>query len=206
MTQEQTEAKIIKVAVELFLEKGKEGTKTWEIAEKAGINKALLHYYFRSKDNLYKCVLEKELSKFFMSLSNSFPEEENFEIYLKKLISLYVHNLAKNPQITRFMIWEIGKKESLIEKHLKKMFLQNENSPFMKVRTRIEDAQEKGLFRKISPDHLIISIIGLCVFPFIGEKVIGILFPDLEIRSEDFIIKRSEEIFQLVWNGIRLEN
>ena len=80
----ETEAKIIQAATEVFLEKGKDGARMQEIAQKANINKALLHYYFRSKDKLYEKVFREKVFNFLDELFSSVPETNEIKTVLKQ--------------------------------------------------------------------------------------------------------------------------
>ena len=104
-----TEQKILQAATEIFLEKGHDGARMQVIADKAGINKALLHYYFRSKDKLFRTVFKKELQSMLASIFNLISPEDNFEEFLNKFIYGYLENISSRKHIMSFILWELDK-------------------------------------------------------------------------------------------------
>ena len=86
-TNIKTEEKIIEAATKIFLEKGKDGARMQEIADRAGINKALLHYYFRSKEKLYQEVFSNELKHFFTSILGTIKERQDFKEFIQTFIN-----------------------------------------------------------------------------------------------------------------------
>ncbi|HER43351.1 MAG TPA: TetR/AcrR family transcriptional regulator, partial [Candidatus Eisenbacteria bacterium] len=103
-----TERKILSAAARVFLEKGRDGARMQEIADAAGINKALLHYYFRSKELLYREVVAREVSGFVRGLIASFSVEGEIDEMLRSFIDGSIDRLAGNPQVVRFLVWELG--------------------------------------------------------------------------------------------------
>ena len=105
----ETEIKIINAATEIFTQKGKEGARMQEIANKAGINKALLHYYFRSKDKLFEKVFFKEIRTMINTTLESLIETEDFKEFLQLFIRNYIANVTPRAKLFRFVLWETEK-------------------------------------------------------------------------------------------------
>ena len=97
----ETEAKIIQAATEVFLEKGKDGARMQEIAQKANINKALLHYYFRSKDKLYETVFRERVFRFLDELFSSVPQTDDIKTVLKEFTVNYIDLISAHPERPR---------------------------------------------------------------------------------------------------------
>ncbi len=93
-----TEQKILRAASEIFLEKGHDGARMQEIADKAGINKALLHYYFRSKQKLFRTIFRKELQTMLVSIFSLISPADNFKEFLNKFIPGYLENVSCKQQ------------------------------------------------------------------------------------------------------------
>ena len=89
----ETEQKILLAASEVFLKKGRDGARMQEIADAAGINKALLHYYFRSKERLFRLVFRQELIDMLTNIFGIISTTDSFEVFLKKFISEYLVNV-----------------------------------------------------------------------------------------------------------------
>lgn len=201
-TNLKTEEKIIEAATVIFLEKGKDGARMQEIADRAGINKALLHYYFRSKDKLYDEVFINQLKSFLQGVLSTVKESENFQTFVKELINHYIDNISKQPKLIRFILWEIEKGgESLSKAILESM--ESTNFRAQQVLHNIQTEISEGQIRKIDPPNFMISLIGMCLFPFIGKPILETILPVKDVTSAEFLEKRKQEIFNLVWNGIK---
>ena len=172
--QEQTtEEKILEAASEVFTEKGFAGTRTRDIAEKAGINLALLNYYFRSKEKLFEQVMKIKVVLLFGKI---FPILSNEKTSLEEKIDLasekYFEILSKNPNLPLFVISEIQKKNSNITKIIpvNKIF---ENSVIIK--------QIKEKRPEINPLHYLVNFLAMTIFPFVAKPV----FNTFELTNEE---------------------
>ena len=202
-TNSETEAKIIQAARDVFLLKGKAGARLQDIADVAGINKALLHYYFRSKDRLYEKVFEQIVSDFLSEFLDSFSTEENFETMLKSFIDKYLKALAKRPEIVRFVMWEIEEGGVFFARQARGLFASRgfETIPLISV---IQKAVADGYIRPVDPIQLTISISGMCLYPFIAQPLLEKIIPGLEVQNSEFLSRRRDEIFDLIWQGVGL--
>ena len=170
-TNVKTEEKIIEAATKIFLEKGKDGARMQEIADRAGINKALLHYYFRSKEKLYAEVFSNELRKFFRSILGTIKESEDFKDFIQTFINLYIDTISKNPKLFRFILWEIEIDPGCSEE----FDLFNGVYPHIgfKVGIDIYGIQGKVHLLREDPDDLVpdlVECLGVCIhllFPYI---------------------------------------
>ena len=100
-----TEEKIIKAAAEVFMEKGRDGARMQEIADIAGINKALLHYYFRSKEKLFSKVFYLEIPKIISNIFEAYEDTDDFKKFLESFISKYIDNIYPRKNMMRFLLW-----------------------------------------------------------------------------------------------------
>jgi len=202
----ETEQKIMQAAREVFLEKGKDGARMQEIADRAGINKALLHYYFRSKERLFSQVLLIEIKSMFSTLfaSISNEPESDFHKFLEKFISTYLTLISPRRNLLRFILWESEKTKiefarQIMEESKNKGFKENPLIDF--TRLAINHKQ----IRDVDAVNFILSLIGMCIFPVIAAPVIEKMFHHLKINNSAFLNKRSSAILDLLWNGIGLE-
>lgn len=177
-----TEEKIFKAASEVFEEKGMTGTRMQDIASRAGINKALLHYYFRTKEKLFLAVFnklaEKMFAKFAVILEDDVPVKEKVEYFFAEHISF----LQKNPKLPVFILVETGRNPELIHKIIS-------NIDFSK----IKDSLKRTSLSKFSDHeiaHLMVSIISLSVFPVAAKPIIGTMLSSEGIDYNDFIEER----------------
>lgn len=195
-----TEEKILEAAKTVFTEEGKAGAKMQMIADKAGINKSLLHYYYRSKDKLFAAVFKFVFGKMASKIFGIFRNEDDFFIQLEKFIENYLSFLQKNPFIPMFILGELNKKHNNIAAELIKQSGVNINFFVEPVNMEIE----KGTIKKIDAKKLIINILSLCIFPTIAKPVIEpIVFKNNKEEYGNYIKKRKDEITEIVFNMIK---
>ena len=199
-----TEEKIIKAAAQVFMEKGRDGARMQEIADIAGINKALLHYYFRSKEKLFSKVISLEIPKIIESIFVAYEFTDNFKEFLESFISKYIDNIYPRKNLMQFILWvdDETKKEIadiFVETFRKRGFKRN---PLV---AKIESAIESGEIRQVEPSNFAMSVIGMCIFPIIGGPIVEKIFPATKVNDKKYIDNRKKEIFNLAWNGIKKE-
>lgn len=112
--KENTEEKILEAAKEVFIEKGNDGARMQEIADKAGINKSLLHYYYRTKEKLFESVFKFAFSQFAPKFLNTFNTGEDFFTQLRKFIDIYIDLISKNSFIPMFILNEVNRKKQAL--------------------------------------------------------------------------------------------
>lgn len=201
---ENTEQKILQAAMEIFIQKGRHGAKMQEIADKAGINKAMLHYYFRSKDKLYAQVFESVYANNFGTLHKIFETDENIKIKLSHFVDQYTNLIRENPQIPLFLMRELSEGAAEIQPVFNKILSQKKFTlPFSFIQS-IQQAIQNGEIRAVDPRHLLITIIGSVVFYFLAEPLLTvILSKGPEYKRETFIEERKKIIIDIIFNGIK---
>lgn len=171
-----TEDKIKEAARKLFTQQGFAATKTRDIAREAGINLALLNYYFRSKEKLFQIVMLENLGHFFQGIAIIVNDETtDFYKKIEMLVEFYVTRLINNPDVPLFVLNEArNNPENLI------LQFNLMNSYFVK---QYNDEVKKGKVKKINPSHLMFNILGLTVFPFAARPMIQKI---RNINNEEF--------------------
>ena len=111
----ETEQKIFDSAREVFIRDGRDGARMEEIARHAGINKALLHYYFRSKEKLYRAIFQQEFNRVMGDLSDSLSLDLEISQFLESFINNYIDRMSQNSHVIQFMLWEIRSGETGIQ-------------------------------------------------------------------------------------------
>jgi TetR/AcrR family transcriptional regulator len=199
----ETEQKIYQAATQVFIHRGRDGTRMEDIAKEAGINKALLHYYFRSKDKLYSAVFEREVRKVVADLFLSINLELDIQTFLYTFIDNYIDRLHQNPAVVQFMLWEMRSPNTDISEIIQRIFTIDRNSPPQKIVQKLRQAVKDQEIRKLDAHQLIFNIISMCIYTFVAEPIIYSLFPELKVQEKSFINKRKNEIYNLIWNGIK---
>jgi len=200
-----TEQKILAAATDVFLEKGHDGARMQEIADKAGINKALLHYYFRSKQKLFRTVFKKEAQTMLASIFGVLSPTDKFEAFLEKFVSGYLQNISARKNIMRFILWELDKSPKEVASWFFEVF-ENSGYPGNPIILRVELAIKHKEIRAVDPKNFVVSLLGMCVFPFIAEPMLKHLLPGFDTESPDFIKKRTRAIIDLIWSDLRIKD
>ncbi|MBL7693706.1 MAG: TetR/AcrR family transcriptional regulator, partial [Ferruginibacter sp.] len=104
-----TEQKILESARNVFIQKGLSGARMQDIADQAGVNKALLHYYFTSKDKLFNIVFEQEFANFFSSLAQVIASDQPLFEKIKKVVALDIEKLSQFPDMPIFVLNEVSR-------------------------------------------------------------------------------------------------
>ncbi len=198
----ETEKKILAAAKEVFLRRGKDGARMQEIARQAGINQALLHYYFRNKDTLFATVARHLIRDFLETIFASQPEAPTFREFLQQFISNYIDHLSSNIEVSRFILWELERGGDVMVEEIRALQEQHGKGVFP-MQQRIAKAVAQQEIRSLEPEHLIMSIIGMCAYPYIARPVVERIFRLPDVTSREFRDRRKQEVFQVLWNGIR---
>ena len=200
----RTEDKIIDAARRIFREKGKDGARMQEIADLAGINKALVHYYFRSKDILFDRVFETELKEVLHHLLTTVNDRTDFYTFIHDFVQTYLNNIAPRRNVIRFVLWEADNKQDQFFVYLSESFKEHGYTENPIIR-RITKAIDSGEIRRCDPVNLVLSILSMAIFPFIAAPILERIFPGLDISDQDFIDHRTSELTGFIWNGVKPE-
>jgi len=198
--QKETEELILEAARKVFIRKGLDGARMQEIADEAGINKALLHYYFRSKDKLFEMIFQEEIGKFFPKMVGIMSSSEiTFEDKIRTFVKNYVQLFINNTFLPAFIIREIHRDpENLKQYFVKSGFdLGAINFVLLGLSKQLNTTPEEAR-------SFMINLISLCIFPFAGRPLIEkILFADDSVEYSKFLEKRTTSVADFVINALK---
>ncbi len=190
--QNETEQKILEAAKAIFIQKGFAGARMQEIADKAEINKAMLHYYFKSKRRLFEGIVAANVQVMGPKLSAVLTTKGSVYDKLCLLVDTYIDTIVQNPDMPMFLLHEMaqGNKDS-IEKM--KQIIDDDQS-LLKFMDQMQEEQEQGILKPVPPPHIMLTTMSLIVFPFIARPIFERM---LEIPSH-FYVKMMSERKQIV--------
>ncbi|MDR2622714.1 MAG: TetR/AcrR family transcriptional regulator [Dysgonamonadaceae bacterium] len=168
---QSTEQIILQAAEKLFIEKGFDGARTTEIARLAGVNHALLHYYFRTKENLFNCVFERIAADLVGFFNSAFDGEAVFFDKLKNAIELHFDFLITRIHLPMFVFREIIQKKER-KAYLVKQIFPAAKRVLAKMHGDIKREVKKGTIRPVKAQNLLLNIAALNVFAFIGAEIL----------------------------------
>ena len=195
-----TERDIFDAALEVFARKGKDGARMQAIADAADINKAMLHYYFRSKDQLYEEVFAYTMRRFIASFGASLRKAPTFEETLRAFIDGYVDFIRNNEHTMRLMVNENLSGGSVLGEHLRALKESGEAPPRI-LAEQIEQAVDAGEIRPVDPHHTVVSVISTCIFFFVARPTIQMMHPDASDWAS-FVEARKKHLFDLIYHGL----
>ncbi|MCC6413028.1 MAG: TetR family transcriptional regulator [Saprospiraceae bacterium] len=196
---DSSEQRIFDAAHEVFVQKGLHGAKMQEIADRAGINKALLHYYYRSKEKLYETVVRAVINRVLPVLRDLLESDKPLLEKIDYFIHFYLQTVSKNPFVPLFLINEMNKNpdhffETIFPKELPKpdRFFQ-----------QVQSAVEAGEIKPITPQHLIVNVISMCIFPILARPMLGVILGMQAHDMRAFLNQREVEIRSFVHAALR---
>lgn len=165
--QTETEEKIIASAEKLFYQRGKAGTSMQDIANDAGINRTLLNYYFRSKDQLFEAVFRKAMGAFVPELAVMMSTDISFEEYVPAMVEKIIDTMLENPQIPIFVLQELSSNPERMPQIIKEMGIDPAKA--------MEIMGGGGVVPPLAdmdPRQIILNLMSLCIFPFAAKPVV----------------------------------
>lgn len=197
-----TEQTILEAAEQEFLEKGFAGAKTTAIAKRAGVNHAMIHYYFRTKENLFTMVFQQKIRILAESFSQSFNQDLSFFDQLKLAIGTHFDFIAANPRLLFFVYGEI-----ITNDRRKKMLVQSVFPKLKGIVKRLKDGidveVENGTIRFIRPTELLMNIIALNAITFLAMPLLQIIKRNNK-EVEKLLKQRRENNIQFIINGLKI--
>jgi TetR/AcrR family transcriptional regulator len=194
-----TEEHILNVAREVFTENGYDGTSMQMIADAAGINKSLLHYYYRSKDKLFHVIFAKVFSTFIPHLGVIFMSDMSLEEKINAFADRYIDVFIEHPLIPIFVMQELSKNPDKLADLIREAGI----NPEIMI-GKIRQTLDKENVVMDDPRHFMVNLLGLCIFPFAARPLIQrMIFNNDEDAYNNFLHERKKEVPRLILNAIR---
>ena len=194
-----TEGRILEAAKKVFIRQGLEGTSMQQIADEAGINKSLLHYYFRTKEKLFEAVFSYAFQYIVPQLKDIMSSDIPVFVKIEKLVSEYMDLLMQHKFIPAFVLHEINRDPD----KLYKLMHHSGVSPSIFIEQFLEEIH-KGNIRPVDPKQLIINILSMCIFPVAAEPLIRRLFFDNNVKAyQDFLGERKKAVTDFIIHSIK---
>ena len=184
-----TEERIFEAATDVFIDKGMDGARMQDIATHAGINKALLHYYYRTKDQLFNAVFEMISRKILKKFAPVFDDKLTLEEKIKFFFREHITFLQENPKLPGFILNEINRNPARIKRLLKNVHFED---LWNQLYEQHKNELEKYNITKASMPQVMVSIAALSVFPFAARGIIEGLLEKIGVDFNDYIEERKD--------------
>lgn len=199
----EQENKIFRAALRVFAGHGKDGATIQLIADEAEANKALVHYYFRSKERLYSAVFGYVLKNYFRLLAESMTVEKSFKMMLAGFVERYINMLRDNPDVVQFIVGELIRNPEQVHDQIAANIGVLPVNPFQAFSAQMQEAIDRGEIRDSNPMHTFISILGACIMPFIMYPIGKVVMPEFREDMNGVMEQRKQHVFDLIYNGLR---
>ncbi|GAB4155124.1 MAG: hypothetical protein Tsb0033_03920 [Winogradskyella sp.] len=195
----KTEEQILKAAQKVFQAKGMDGARMQEIADKASINKAMLHYYYRSKQLLFEAVFKKAFALLAPQLNAILNDDSSLENKIKNFTYNYISFIIKHPYLPNFVIQELNRNPNFIEKIKMNVTFPNID----KFKLQVQNEVNAGNINPISAEQLLINILALNIFPFVASPLIK-AFTNVDDKTFKTLLEaRKKEVSDFIINAIK---
>lgn len=197
----QTEEKIFESATEVFIEKGMDGARMQDIANRAGINKSLLHYYYRTKDHLFNAVFEMIAGQMFKKFAPIFDEKLPLEEKLRFFFREHIAFLQENPRLPSFILNEFHRHPDRIKKIIQGVDI-NKIWATLEAQHR-EELKKYNITRETIPQFMT-TVAGMSVFPFVAKPVIAGVMEKMGYNFDEYIEERKKYAADFVIKAITI--
>ena len=193
-----TEQRILDAAHAVFVRRGTAGTRMQEIAAEAGVNQALLHYYFRNKEQLAQAAFERAAKGFMPAVVHVMASDGPLEGKVRRIVALELDHLSRAPYLPGYIIGEVTHHPERAAQLIAAVtgLAPKELGPRVlgALRRQIEARVEQGAMRPIAPESFVVNLMALCIFPFAVRPMIQAMLGMDDRRFRQFITRRRENL------------
>jgi AcrR family transcriptional regulator len=202
-----TETRILNAARAVFIRKGTAGARMQEIAEEAGVNQALVHYYFRSKDQLAQAVFRDVAIRIVPSIVGAFASQADIATKVENFVHAYIDAVRYHPFIPGYILAELHfnpERMTALAADIAGANPATVVQEFLpRLREQLEQQAKIGAMRSITPEQFLVNLVALCVFPFAARPVLRIVLGQDDTAFNRFLDERRSELPDFILNALR---
>ena len=204
---ESTEQRILDAAHRVFIRSGTAGARTMEIAKEAGVNSALLHYYFRTKERLAQAVFIRAAGQLLPAVIRILASDAPLDDKVERVIQTELEHLAKTPYLPGYILSELAHHPDRAGQLVSAVTGMVPAEIGMRVsgvlRAQIDEAVRAGRMHPIAPDQFIVNLLSICVFPFAARPMLMALLGFDQAGFDRFIDRRRTELAPFFLRALR---
>jgi TetR/AcrR family transcriptional regulator len=201
-SREVVENEIIDIATKVFVAKGYKGATMRDIATEADINLAMLNYYFRSKDNLFRIIFDRTFNQIYGQLFGILMNNDSIFDKIRGLVNEFTNILIKNPDLPSFIFGEVSLNPELLAQKLEG--ISEAEIIFTRFQKQIDEEVKAGIIKPTSFMELYMNIDALCVFPFIAKPMFAKIFSITEMDYGVLLERRKVSVADLIIAGLKV--
>ncbi|MBI1343776.1 MAG: TetR family transcriptional regulator [Terrimonas sp.] len=195
-----TEADILAAAKKVFIARGMYGARMQDIADEAGINKALLHYYFKNKEQLFEQIFMDAAAQLFPRINMIFTSDNSLFEKIESFCEEYITVVQENPYLPLFVLNEMNRDPVYF---IKKLWQKHSGPDPRKFLEQIEAEVKKGNIRHVSPLHLLMNLLSMTIFPFMARPMFQQFVGLDEMQFRMAMEQRKKEIPAFIINAMK---
>lgn len=196
---DNTQERIRSAAKKIFMTRGLSGARMQDIADEAGINKALLHYYFKNKEMLFENIFLDAMQQFFPKIREIVGGEAPLFTKIENFCRQYIEMMMQNPYLPLFVVNEINNNPATFMNK----FWDKEQSFLVLFVEQIEREYQAGIIKQVSPAQLFINMLSMCIFPFIAKPMWMTATGMDELQFRYFMEQRKAEVPKFIIESIK---
>ena len=198
----QTKERILLAAQKEFAARGYSGARMEAIARGAAINKAMLFYYFSSKDNLYRTVLLGVFSEFFGEIGRFVSHQLTPDLFLEKFPEIFIRFIARHPDLVRIMVFDLIHNPENVTAAMAEIIHEKMSFKTHPLLELIQRWHGQGLISEADPLHFMMNIVALSIFSFIGKPMVEAISGIKVANDENFYRKRITSVVNVLQRGM----
>ena len=206
-TDDAAEQRILDAAHKVFVRRGTAGARMQEIADEAGVNKALLHYYFRNKSRLADGVFQRVAGGIFARVVEVARSDTELEDKVRRIIAVYLEQLSKTPYAPAYVIAELNHDPERGRQLVQTLSeLREGASPqlvLQALQVQIDARIRAGTIRPISAQQFLTNLVSLCIFPFAAQPLLCAVMGMDDAGFRDFIEERKRSLPEFFLAALR---
>ncbi|MBD2767879.1 TetR/AcrR family transcriptional regulator [Hymenobacter sp. BT664] len=193
-----TETLILDAAQAVFLEKGLAGARMQEIADRAGINKALLHYYFRSKEKLSGIIISRAIGVIMPRMMGVLETDQDLFEKIRNVVNTFISFMSHNSYLPLFMVNEVNRNPQFFFTAA----IQQEKPHLDKFCRQVDEAVAQGRIRPISSTQLLMNMMSMLVYPFLGKPIFRVALGLTEEAFQEEMERRRTDVADFIIKSI----
>jgi TetR/AcrR family transcriptional regulator len=203
----RTEQRILDAAHAVFVRRGTAGARMQEIARQAGVNQALLHYYFRSKEQLAEAAFARAASQFMPAVIDVMAGGGELEDKVRRIVALELDHLSRAPFLPGYILGEVTHRPERAAQLIAAMAGQTADDirprVFGTLKAQLDARVAAGTLRPIAPQAFMVNLMALCIFPFAARPMLMTMLGLDEDGFARFIARRRDELPAFFMGALR---
>ena len=193
-TATDTKTRILDAADAVFVRRGIDGARMQDIADQAGVNKALLHYHFRSKADLARAVWLRIASSFVPGIFQMMGSDISLDEKIERFVDAYHTRLAKHPYLLAYVIGEAARHPDFVGEFYSAERRKAARRSLERVREQINERAKRKKITPVPADQFLVTLVGSCLFPFVAQPMIAEALGLTPKGLRDFMKRRRTEL------------